>query len=217
MAEQRTLTVEKREARGKGPNRRLRTGGFVPGIFYDSKGENIAVQVEQLPLDKLYQSIGFSHIFNLEISDSGSSSQRQALIWDIVFHPYERRILHVDFYGVKADKALYIEVPVEVTGEAKGVKVGNGVLDQYRTHVEVRCLPRDIPDKIVIDVTELDVNDSVHVQDLPLPQGVEAVFEDNYAVVGVYIPQVRTEEEEAPAEGEGAEAAEGEAPAEEEE
>ena len=208
MAEQRTLTVEKRDSRGKGSSRRLRVQGIVPGVFYDSKGDNVAVQVNQLPLDKLYRGIGSSHVFNLEITDSGSSSQRQALIWDIVFHPYERRIMHVDFYGVEADKALHIEVPVELTGEPKGVKLGGGILDQYRSHIEVYCLPKDIPDKIVIDVTDLDVNDSVHIQDVHLPAGVEAVTEDNYAVVSVHIPQVREEEEEGAVGEEGAEAAE---------
>ncbi len=195
MAEQRTLTVEKRDCRGKGPNRRLREEGIVPGVFYDSKGDNIAVQVNQLPLGKLYQGIGSSHVFNLEIKDSGSSSERQALIWDIVFHPYLRRIMHVDFYGVEADKALRIEVPVELVGESKGVKMGGGILDQYRSHIEVYCLPKDIPDKITIDVTEMDVNDSVHIQNVVLPAGVETEFEDNYAVVSVHIPQVRDEEE----------------------
>jgi large subunit ribosomal protein L25 len=193
MAEQMTLAVEKRTATGKGPNRRLRAAGLIPGVYYNSTGENIQVQVKELPLQKTYQKLGVNHVFQLEIDDAGQKTHKPALFWKILNHPFKNQVLHVDFYGVDLTKELKLMVPVEITGESVGVKKG-GKLDVYRDQIEVLCLPLSIPDKIVIDVTDLEISKAVHVADLVLPQGVKAIYDSNFTVVGVNMPTEEAEE-----------------------
>lgn len=192
MAEQLTLTVEKRTVTGKGPNRRLRAAGLIPGIYYNSTGENIQVQIKDLPLRKAYQKLGVNHVFQLEIEDAGQTVQKPALFWRILNHPFKNQVLHVDFYGVDLTKEIKLMVPVEIVGECVGVKKG-GKLDMYRDQIEVMCLPLSIPDKIVIDVTSLEINKAVHVADLVLSEGVKAIYDSNFTIVGVNMP---TEEED---------------------
>lgn len=199
MSDQVTLTVEKRDAFGKGENRRLREQGLIPGVFYNSKGENVSVQVAELPFEKAKLLVGSNKVFNLEIKTGDATETKLSLLWKFTKHPTKNKYTHVDFYGVDLDKKLRALVRVEVKGEAPGVKIGGGLLDVFRDHIEVVCLPLDIPGKIVIDVSGLQLNQSVHVKDLVMPEGVKAVYDDNYAVVGVFIPgedEKKTEGEE---------------------
>jgi large subunit ribosomal protein L25 len=190
--EQMTLTVEKRTALGKGQNRRLRTTGLVPGIFYTAEGGNVLVQVKEMPLSKLYSKVGQARIFQLELSLDGQTETKPSLIKDITYNPVKRNISHVDFYGVDMTKDIKVSVPVEVVGKAKGLVLG-GVLEVYRESIEVVCKPDLIPDKIQLDVSEMEINDSIHIQQLALPDGVKAVFEDNYAVLGIEAPVAEPE------------------------
>ncbi|MFZ5810902.1 MAG: 50S ribosomal protein L25/general stress protein Ctc [Thermodesulfobacteriota bacterium] len=198
MKEQLSLAVKPRSGRKKGACRRLRAANLVPGIFYDSKGTNIPVLVDELPLTKLQQKTGSSHVFDLVIESESGTETRPSLIWNLQRHPFKPRITHVDFYGVDLNKLIRVSVPVVVTGKAKGVVLG-GKLEVFRDMIEVECLPLSIPDKVVIDVTALEPNENVAVADLTLPEGVKAVYDDNFAVVGVVY---EAEEEEKTAEAE---------------
>lgn len=184
MSSQSTLSVEVRSETGTGPCRRLRDKAFVPGIFYNAKGANILFSAERTPLQKLYGKVGLSQVFQLEIKQDGQVQQHPAIIRDIQHHPVKGFVTHVDFYGVDLTKKINVYIPVEVVGKPKGVVLG-GVLEIFRDELEVIGLPMSIPEKIVIDVTSLEVNHNIHVQDLKLPEIVEFVFEDNFAVVGV--------------------------------
>jgi large subunit ribosomal protein L25 len=192
-----TLPVQKRNGLGKGENRRLRAEALVPGIFYNGKGENIAVQAPALPLEKLYSAVGTNTVFNIEIDDNGTKATYPAMIWEVQHHPYKRAFLHVDFYGVDLEKEVVVRVPVEFTGTPKGVKLG-GRLESYRENVRLSGKPLDMPKKITLDVSGLDINDAVHVADLKLPAGISAVYSTNYCVVAVHMPG--SEEEEGTAE-----------------
>ncbi len=194
MKEQLSLAVKPRSGRGKGACRRLRVESLVPGIFYDSKGTNIPVLVDELPLTKLRQKAGSSHVFDLIIESESGAETRPSLIWNVQRHPFKPRITHVDFYGVDLDKVIRVSVPVVVTGKAKGVVLG-GKLEIFRDMIEIECLPMAIPDKVVVDVTALDTNENVSVADVVMPAGGRAVYDDNFAVVGVVY---ETEEEEKP-------------------
>ncbi|KUG28023.1 lsu ribosomal protein l25p [hydrocarbon metagenome] len=184
MKEQLSLAVKPRATKGKGACRRLRVENLVPGIFYDSKGTNIPVMVAELPLTKLREKTGSSHVFDLVIEGEDGTQTRPSLMWNVQRHPTKPRITHVDFYGVDLEKVIRVSVPVVVTGKAKGVVLG-GKLEVFRDMIEVECLPLSIPDKVTIDVTALGTNENVVVSDLVLPEGVKAVYDDNYAVVGV--------------------------------
>lgn len=218
MAELLKLNVQERTELGKGPNRRLRTSGLVPGIYYDAKGANIPVKVEMVPLQKAYSALGNAQVFDLVLEKDGKTETMPALLWRVRNEPVKGVPEHVDFFGVDLEKEIKVAVHFELTGSSKGVKLG-GVLELYRDSIEVICKPLDIPASIVIDITELDIMDSVRIEEVEFPEGVTPVFDENYAVVAVQTARaVEEEEEDELLEGEeGAEAAEGEEGASEEE
>lgn len=206
MNEQLSLTVEKRTAKGKNPNRRLRQEGMVLGVYYDAKGENINVQVASMPFSKLYAKARSNKVIELAIADGKDVVTKPAMIWKVVHHPVKSYVEHVDFYGIDLTKRLNVFIPVEIVGKAMGLVKG-GVVNVYRDSLEVTCLPTAIPDKIVIDVTNLDLNQNIHIQDIAFPEGVKAIFEENFAVVGVHVFVEREEPKAEEAAAEGAEAA----------
>ena len=187
MQIEKTLQVTKRYACGKGESGRIRTQGWVPGVYYTAAGENIPVQAPVLPLEKMYEAVGQTTVFNLEIDDNGTKTIHPVLIWSIQNHPYKKRMLHVDYYGVDLDKEIKVEVPIDFVGTAKGVKLG-GVLEKYHEVVRLRSKPLDMPKKLVVDVSDLDINMTINVSDLKLPENVSAVYDQNFAVVSVVVP-----------------------------
>ena len=184
MSIEKTLNVQKRDGRGKGPNGRLRAKDLVPGVFYTASGENIMVQAPTLPLEKLYETVGHTTVFNLEIDDNGSKEVHPVLIWQVQRHPYKNCFLHIDYYGVDLDKEVRVDVPLEFVGVAKGTKLG-GVLETYRENVRLASKPMDMPQKVVVDVTDMNIGDTISVADLKLPENVSAVHDRNFAIVSV--------------------------------
>lgn len=187
MADLKVLNAQKRDTSGKGFNRRLRQEGVIPGVFYTGQGGNISVQMPAAALNKLFGEVGRTTVFNLEIAEGGKTSLHPVLIWDVQRHPVKNRITHVDFYGVDLDKPVKITVPIEFTGVARGTKVG-GVLETYREQVQLVARPLDMPAKIVLDITSLDLGKTIQVADLELPEGVRAAYDVNYAIVSVLMP-----------------------------
>ncbi len=184
MSIDKTLSVKKREDSGKGASGRLRAKDLVPGVFYTSSGQNIMVQAQTLPLEKIYESVGHTTVFNLEIEDENGKDTHPVLIWQVQRHPYKNYFLHIDYYGVDLDKEVKVEVPVEYTGIAPGVKLG-GILETYRENVRLASKPLDMPKKVVVDVSGLNIGDTITVEDLKLPENVHAVYDQSYAVVSV--------------------------------
>lgn len=205
MADTLKLNVQERKQLGKGPNRRLRATGMVPGIYYDAKGANIPVKVAMVPLQKAYAAVGNAQVFDLVIEREGKSETMPALMWRLRHEPVKGFPEHVDFFGVDLNKELKVAVHFEIVGNSKGVKLG-GVLEQYRETVEVICKPMDIPESIVIDITEMAVMDSIHIADIVFPEGVTPVFDENYAVLAI----TASHEDADSAEGEEGAAEEGE-------
>ncbi len=192
MAELMTLSVRPRALKGKGTSRRLLAKNLVPGIYYDQKGQNIPVQVEILPLTKLHNKLGSSRVFHLEMELDGKPASLPSLIWDMQYDPMKSTPIHVDFYGVDLDRQIKVDVRVVVEGKAKGLILG-GQLEIFRETIEVICKPLDVPEKIVIDVTELEIGVNLHISEVQFPAGVRAVFEDNFAVVGVVAKEAEEE------------------------
>lgn len=193
MAELMTLKVSPRGEKGKCPCRRIRTQNLVPGIYYNQQGQNIAVQVEMLPLTKLHNKLGSSRVFHLEIDQEGAALP--SLIKSVQYDPLKSVPIHVDFYGVDLERDIKVDVRVVMEGKAKGLILG-GLLEVFRDSLEVICKPLDVPEKIIIDVTDLDIGVNLHVADVKLPAGVRAVFDDNYAVVGVVAQEAEEVKEE---------------------
>lgn len=197
MIIEKTLAVEKRKGRGKGPSGRLRAKDMIPGVYYTANGENIMVQAPALPLEKIYESVGHTGVFNLEIDEDGKKETHPVLIWQVQKHPYKNRFLHIDYYGVDLNKEIKVEVPVEFVGQPQGVKLG-GVMEAYREWVRLSGKPLDMPQKITVDVSNLNIGDTLYVEDLALPPNIKTVHAQNRAVVGVV---AKSDEEEEVEEG----------------
>ncbi len=184
MAELMTLSVRPRAEKGKGTCRRMLTKDLVPGVYYNQKGVNIPVVVDMLPLTKLHRKVGSSRVFHLQMDLDGKSESLPSLIWDMQFDPMKSTPIHVDFYGVDLEREIKVDVRVVLAGKAKGIILG-GLLEVFRETLEVICKPLDVPESIVIDVTELEIGVNMHIDEIKMPAGVRAVFDDNFAVVGV--------------------------------
>jgi large subunit ribosomal protein L25 len=176
-----------RESTGKNANRKLRARGFTPAVFYRSGGLSLPLQVNEAALRKLYDNAGRSTVFDLEIDDKGATSRYPCLIWDTEFYPTKNRFQHVDFFGVDLDREIKVRVPLEFTGTAKGTKLG-GRLEVYREQIYILSKPADLPKKILVDISDLDVGQGLRVADLTMPKGVRAAYDINYAVLTVSMP-----------------------------
>ncbi len=186
MTEMKTLSATRRADLGKGKNRRLRAKQIVPAIFYNSEGMNIPLQVEMPPLQKIYSAVGRTTVFNLEVDDNGQKTMYPAIFWQVQYHPVKGVFSHIDFYGVDLEKELKIRIPLEFIGTAKGTKVG-GRLEVYREQIDVMGKPLNLPNKIVVDVTELGIGDTCHVSDLQPGDGVRVMAPATQAIVSVVV------------------------------
>ncbi len=198
------VSATNRTDRGKNAARRLRRRGLVPGIVYGGKGENLAVSVDPKALQRVLRSeAGRNAILRLEVTDHRPTS---AILKSWQVDPVKESFLHADFYRIAMDVAIRVTVPVQVVGEARGVKVDAGILELVIREIEVECLPGDIPERIAIDVSDLGINQSLRVSDVQVPAKVKVLQAADQVVVHV----VSVKEEEAPAAA-AAPAAEGEA------
>ena len=204
-----TLVAEPRQRSGKGTAREARRNGRIPAIIYGNKEEPLPITVERRVLEHELGKSGF--FIRLLDVDVGGTKYR-VLPRDTQFHPVTDVPLHVDFLRYSADRKITVEVPVHFLNEeaSPGLKVG-GVLNIVRHTIEVLCTADQIPEGFNVDLTGLEIGDSVHASTLALPQGVELTITDrDFTVATIAAPTVMAVEEE---EGEGAVGAEGEAAA----
>lgn len=178
MSEKVTFVASKREKTGKSANRQLRNTGMIPAVFYSQEGEHMILAVKEIEFTKMYRKIGTTRIFSLEVDGKTYDS----LIWKAEMDPVRPRINHVDFLGISADKTLKIKVPVDMKGIAPGVKLG-GVMTKYRDVLEVSCTAANLPERIVVDINGMKVNQTVFVEDIKLEGGATINFNSNFALV----------------------------------
>ena len=179
-----------RTDRGKNAARRLRREGFIPGVVYGGKGGNLAVAVDPKVLKKVLRSeAGRNAILKLDIAGEGATN---AILKSWQVDPIKESFLHADFYRIAMDVAIRVTVPIQILGEARGVKVDAGILELIMREIEVECLPGDIPEHIDIDVTDLGLNGALRVSDLPVDAKVK-ILEGAEQVV-VHIVSVKEEE-----------------------
>lgn len=187
-----TLAVEKREGRGKGAARKLRASGRIPANIYGRGIDSIAVMADAHEFEALTSKISVDNTL-VELEMDGDT--RQVLIREIQRHPYKPIVLHVDFFAIKADETIKVSVPVRVTGTAAGVKNSGGVLQQALHEVEIECLPGEIPEAFEIDVSELEIGDSLHVAELDT-MGFETAEASERTIATVQPPRILEEETE---------------------
>lgn len=184
MSELKTLSVQKRDALGKGPNRRLREEALVPAVYYAPDGKNIMVQVALNPLNKIYEQVGRTNVFNLEIDDNGTKTTHPVFVWDAQYHPVKNTFTHVDFYGVDLNKEIKVKVRLRFVGTSKGVKAG-GKMEVYREEVMLVAKPQDMPRIVDVDITDFDLGTNLRASDLKLPEGVHVEYKSDYSILTV--------------------------------
>ena len=211
MSEHFTLTAETRSDVGKGASRRLRRDADkIPAIIYGANKPATSLSLIHKDVVKALQHEAFfSSILGIVID----GKKEKAILKDIQRHPYKPRILHIDFMRISASEKITMHVPLHFIGEeqAAGVKDG-GVVAKHMTELEISCLPADLPEHIEVDITNLELDQSIHISAISLPSNVElthAIEDDahDHPVVGISIPKVAPEPEEETASAETEEAA----------
>jgi large subunit ribosomal protein L25 len=198
------VTAESRTETGKNANRRLRAAGKIPGILYGTGKAPTHVAVSPKSIGAILRSAsGENTLFDLEIG----GARRKVILKEYQIEPIKGKLLHADFYEVALDKLLEVKVHVEVTGTPVGVKVQGGILDFVTRELEIECLPTDIPEKIVVDVSELELGKHIRVSDLKLSDKLTMLTEPDIVIVHVVAPRAEEVVVAAPVEGAEAEAA----------
>jgi large subunit ribosomal protein L25 len=202
------LKAHLREEAGKKSVRRLRREGKIPGIYYAHDQKNIPLLFDSTDVNQIFGSE--SGLIDLKIDNKKA---KKIIIKEMQFDPVSSKLLHIDVMGVKMKEKINISIPVQLIGEPKGVKEDGGVLNHSLHEIEISCLPLDIPEKIVVDVSDLALGDSIHVSDLSVEKA-EILVEPEILVANVTTVRATLEETIEPEveleEGEEGEEAEGE-------
>ena len=207
MSDEFNLIAEMRDDRGKGASRRLRRQGKVPAIIYGAGREPRALMFDHNKvLRELENASFYSSILTIKVGDES----RAAIVKDIQRHPAKKIILHIDFQRIVEDEKIRMQIPIHFLGEedAIGVKIGGGSVSRLMTELEVSCLPKDLPEFLEVDISELELDQMLHVSNISLPKGVEIseiVLEQDQSIVSIAEIKEVIEEEIIEGEGEGEE------------
>lgn len=190
------LNATQRNISGKGAARKIRREKMIPGVVYGAKMTPMMVSLNTKEFDKIVRDRGVSGLF-LSLKIQGDDTQTQVvMLKDLQMDPFGIEYQHVDFQQIDMDTQVTVYVPVEVVGTSKGVKDGGGMLQIIRRELEVVCKPADTPEKIEIDVSDLDIGDAIHVEDIDLGDAVQIPHEVNFTMVTVVPPDMGEQEEE---------------------
>ena len=201
MAKQVKLKVEPRTNVGRSAVRKLRGRGLIPAVIYGGNNKAQPLQVAERDINAMMsQASGENVLVELEIAGEGSS--RTALVQEVQHSPVGGEIRHVDFHAISMDEMIQAEVPLGATGIPIGVKTFGGLLEQSLRVLAIECLPGDLPDRITVDVSQLNIGDSIHVRDIQFPTGVTPKVQADLTAFSVVAPVA--EEEPVVAEAEAA-------------
>jgi large subunit ribosomal protein L25 len=186
------IQVEMREVGSKRQARRIRRDGKIPGVLYGPKTAPVPLELNKKEFSNRVAGLEGSHLVRLK-SGSTALADKVALVKEMQYHPITGEVVHTDLYEVDLTARIQVRVPLHFVGKAAGV-VRGGILQPIVREIEVECLPLDIPEFFNVEVSALDIGDSVHIEELSIPEGVTVVSESNLALVAVVPPTV----EEAP-------------------
>jgi large subunit ribosomal protein L25 len=201
------LNATLRQGTGKQVTRKLRVAGQVPAVLYGSGGDPVSLNIPYNDVERVFRFRGGGS-FLLDLSVDGAAPIL-SIIKEKQVHPVSGKLVHIDFLRISMDKPITVQVPVHLTGESRGVKDFGGIIDQPLRLVEISCLPADIPDEILVDISALDIGDSIHIADLPADKFTFNA-ESERTVVAVGAPRITLgaiaegEAAAVPAEGEAA-------------
>lgn len=185
------VIARKRTAQGTGASRRLRTSGFVPGVIYGGKDEPVAIEIEHEKVwHQLRKEAFHASILSLDID----GKKQQVLLRAVNMHPFRAQVQHLDFQRVVADQKIHMKVPLHFTSaeESPAVKLSSALISHIMNEVDIRCLPADLPEFVLVDLSQITVGHSIHARDLVMPKGVEIVLKgkENPAIVSAQVPRV---------------------------
>ena len=206
MATNAKLNAQKREGTGKGVARKLRQSGRVPAVLYGRDLDAIHLSVDAQEAEYLFHSISVDNTI-VQLKVEGEKDAFETLVREIQSHPWKANLIHIDFLRIQKGVAVDVDIPVNLVGVPKGVKMDGGVLEQTIHDLPVRCIPSAIPESIEVDVSALEINDVLHVSDIVLEEGVEILIPLDRTLCSVAPP--RTEELDVAEEDEGLEPIEG--------
>lgn len=167
-----TLKAMRREKTGKETAKKLRKSGFIPAILYGKEVEPISFALSYSDFEKIYNRYkGETVIYTLEISN-GEVLRKQAILKEYQRHPVTDKFIHLDFQAIEEGHTVELEVPIEFVGKPVGITKG-GILEIMIHELTIECLPKDIPDKITVDISHLDIGDSLHVRDIKVPENLK--------------------------------------------
>ena len=194
------LKANYRKTTRRGEVKKLRATGVVPGVVYGAHTKPLSVEVAGKDLEKVLHSSTSENVL-VELDLAGAAAdKRLAMVQDVQHDHLTGKVLHVDFHELKSDEKFTANVPVHPVGEPLGVKNSGGVLEYAMRYLQVRCLPKDLPEQITVDVSHLEIGQAIHVGEMTLPAGIEAIYRKDLPVFIVVAPQVE-EEAVAPVEG----------------
>ena len=202
MAIQLKINAQPRNESGRTAVKKIKSAGFVPAVIYGAKDPARNLQLVEREVDRLLaHATGESVLVEVAIQDPAGAQTRTALIQEVQHHPVSGKVLHVDLHAVSMDELLTAEATVETTGEPAGVTTGGGVMELILRTLDIECLPGDLPEAITVDVSNLQIGESIHVRDLTLPKGVTVLNDADLTVVSVAAPTVEEPEPSTAPEG----------------
>ena len=194
--EQPLLIARVRKTKGKGAAKKLRKMAQVPAVFYGPKTESVMLAVDYPELERLLkQGSSDNVILDLQVQSDQGSKTHKAIIKDILMDPVKDIYLHADFYEISMDKEITVDVPIHLVNSPVGVTEG-GILQHTRRKLNISCLPDKMIDALELDVSGLAIGDSLHVEDIELPEGIVSLEEGHLTVATVAAPTIVEEEEE---------------------
>jgi large subunit ribosomal protein L25 len=190
------LTAYSRAHTRGAAGKRLRAAGRVPAVIYGRKVQPRNVEVNRKDLENVTHHAASENLL-LDLSIEGDGGKRLVLVKEVQHHPLNGHPLHLDLHEVSEDEKVTVMVPVETVGEAAGVKVGGGVLEHVLFKIKVRALPRDLPEQITVDVSHLEIGQTLHLGDIKAPEGVDILGDKGISVISVAEPITEAQEQAA--------------------
>lgn len=205
-----SLAVEVRTDTGKGAARKLRAVGRIPAVLYGHGNASVSLSIQAKDLDTLLKTshAGLNTLIDLE--GDGAVAGKVVLIKELQRHSVAGTLSHADFFEIDATAKMHVSVPIKLEGTPEGVKLG-GVLEHIMREIDLLCLPNAIPDSLEVDVSEMNQNESLHVSDLTLPEGVETGVDEALPIVHVATKKIEEEVEVVAEEDEAAKEGDAEA------
>ncbi len=186
------LNAKARETKGKGAARKLRASKAIPAIVYGAKKDPMMLSLGTVEFVKIIRDYGNTGLFfNLKIE---GGIEKAVMLKAMQMDAFSLNYLHVDLHEVDMDHTVSVTVPVETTGECPGVKTGGGMIQIIRRDLDVICKPADMPESIVLDISGLEIGDSIHVEDIDLGDAVEIPHEVNFTMITIVPPTADTDE-----------------------